>query len=89
MNFLFSCRMIDWISNIKVDEALHFIAGWLVVAIVATIFPFVANVALVFACVAGVIKEAYDEVTYGGFDWKDIAASVVGGLVGQIFVWLN
>ena len=89
MTFLFFCSMFEWVNRIQVDKALHFIAGWLVVAIVATIFPFVANVAVVFACIAGVVKEARDEAADGSFDWRDLLATTIGGLIGQIFIWLN
>jgi hypothetical protein len=81
--------MWKWICNIPVDKALHFIAGMLVVVVVATIFPCVANWAVVAAIVAGVGKEIRDEIAYRGFDWKDLMATIVGGLIMQIFIWLN
>lgn len=81
--------MWKWICNISADKALHFIAGMLVVGVVATIFPCVANWAVVAAIVAGVGKEIRDEIAYGGFDWKDLMATIVGGAVMQIFIWLN
>lgn len=77
------------LHNIPSDKALHFIAGLLVVAIAATTLPSVANWAIVFALVAGVGKEIRDEVVYGGFDWKDLATTIVGGFIMQIFIWLN
>jgi hypothetical protein len=56
------------LHKIPSDKALHFIAGLLVVAIAATIFPCVADWAIVFALIAGVGKEIRDEIVYGGFD---------------------
>jgi hypothetical protein len=60
----------------------------LVVATVATIFPCVAEWSVVVAIVAGVGKEIRDEVVYGGFDWKDLMATIVGGTVMQVVVWM-
>lgn len=77
------------LHNIPSDKALHFIAGLLVVAIAATIFPCVADWAIVFALIAGVSKEIRDEIVYGSFDWKDLVVTIAGGLVMQVFIWLN
>lgn len=74
--------------NIPPDKALHFIAGLLVVAFVATIIPCIANWAIIFAIIAGLGKEIRDELVYGGFDWKDLVATVLGGVVMQVFVWI-
>lgn len=81
--------MWKWLCNIPADKALHLIAGMLVVAVVATIFPCMAEWSVVVAIVAGVGKEIRDEVVYGGFDWEDLATTIVGGFIMQIFIWLN
>lgn len=81
--------MFKWLGDIPSDKALHFIAGMLVVAVIATAIPCVAPFAIVFGIIAGIAKEVRDEIVYGGFDWKDLVATVVGSLVAQIFVWMN
>jgi hypothetical protein len=81
--------MWGWICNIPSDKALHFIAGLLVVALAATTLPSVANWAIVFALVAGVGKEIRDQIVYGGFDWKDLVATIAGGAVMQMFIWFG
>ena len=75
--------------NIPADKALHLIAGMLVVAFVATIFPCVSHWVFVFALIAGVGKEIRDELAYGGFDWKDLIVTIAGGAVMQILIWLG
>lgn len=77
------------ILEIPSDKALHFIAGLLVVAIAATIFPCVADWAIVFALIAGVSKEIRDEIVYGSFDWKDLIVTIAGGAVMQILIWFG
>lgn len=74
--------------NILPDKALHFIAGMLVVVFVATIIPCIANWAIIFAIIAGIGKEIRDELVYGGFDWYDLLATVLGGVVMQVFIWI-
>lgn len=74
--------------NIPPDKALHFIAGLLVVAFVATIIPCIDNRAIIFAIIAGIGKEIRDELVYGGFDWQDLVATVLGGVVMQVLVWI-
>jgi hypothetical protein len=80
---------MKWICNIPADKALHLIAGMLVVAFVATIFPCVANWAIVFTIIVGTGKEIRDEVVYGGFDWKDLVVTIAGGLIMQVFIWFG
>jgi hypothetical protein len=75
--------------NISPDKALHFIAGMLVVAFVATIIPCIDNCAIIFAIIAGISKEIRDELVYGGFDWQDLVATISGGLVVQLIIWIE
>lgn len=74
--------------EIPLDKALHFIAGLLVVAFVATIIPCIDNWAIIFAIIAGISKEIRDELVYGGFDWQDLVATILGGLAMQVFIWI-
>lgn len=76
------------ILEIQSDKALHFIAGMLVVAVVATIFPCMAEWSVVVSIVDGVGKEIRDEVVYGGFDWIDLLATILGGVVMQVLIFL-
>lgn len=77
------------LGGIPSDKALHFIAGMLITAFAAVIIPCFAPLACVVAIIAGFAKEIYDEINYGGFDWKDLLATVLGGVVMQIFIWVS
>lgn len=80
-------RLLQTLGSIPSDKMLHFIAGMLITAIVAVIVPRFAPLAVTVAVVAGLAKEVYDEITYGGFDFKDWLATVIGGVVMQIIIW--
>ena len=60
------------------DKLLHFIAG--AIACLVGYWLFTPSYGLVFAVIAGFLKEVYDEFIYGGFDFKDCFATVLGGL---------
>ena len=63
--------------SIANDKALHALAGGLV--------SYVAEEdGLLASCVAGAIKEAYDEANGGRFDPQDLLATVAGGAVVQL-----
>lgn len=74
MNYL-----LKTLANIPQDKLLHF------TAVVAIVLP---NWAFTSAIIVGVAKEAYDHIDYGKVDWKDLAATIIGGLTMQIFVWI-
>ena len=81
-------RIINILGTIPSDKMLHFIAGLMIVAVTAIVFPCAANYAVVSAIIAGFFKEAIDEFDYGGWNWWDILATVIGGFVMQIIIWL-
>ena len=81
-------RLLKILGSIPSDKMLHFIVGMLITAIAAVIVPRFAPIAMTVAVVAGFAKELRDEIAYGGFDWKDLLATVLGGVVMQIFIWL-
>lgn len=81
-------RLFNFVASIPHDKLLHFIAGMLITALVAVVFARFAPLAVTVAVVAGFAKEAYDEWAYGGWDWKDLLATVMGGVVMQIIVWM-
>lgn len=66
------------------DKKLHLAAG-LLVAILAGYFisPSYGLAAAVFA---GLMKEVRDWGCYRGFDWKDMVATWLGGLLGTILM---
>ena len=64
---------------LQIDKILHFIVGWLIVLSIIPIYGIVTGIiALV---VAAVGKEIYDQWKYKGFDYKDLIATLLGGLV--------
>lgn len=40
------------------------------------------------SAIAGVAKEAFDQYRYKGWDWLDLAYTMAGGFIIQIFAWL-
>lgn len=81
-------KIITTLCTIPSDKMLHFIAGLMIVAVTAIVFPCAANYAVVSAVIAGFFKEAIDEFDYGGWSWWDILATVIGGSVMQLIIWL-
>ena len=64
---------------LQIDKILHFIMGWLIVLSIIPIYGILTGIiALV---VAAVGKEIYDQWKYKGFDYKDLIATLLGGLV--------
>ena len=64
---------------LQIDKILHFIMGWLIVLSIIPIYGIFAGIiALV---VAAVGKEIYDQWKYKGFDYRDLIATLLGGLV--------
>lgn len=64
---------------LQIDKILHFIMGWLIVLSIIPIYGIVTGIiALVIAAVG---KEIYDQWKYKGFDYKDLIATLLGGLV--------
>ena len=59
--------------NIGVDKKLHFLGG-------ACIYFTVESLLVV--AIIGLLKEVWDEYDYGGFDYVDLLATVLGGIVG-------
>lgn len=80
--------LMGWIGSISPDKLLHFIAGTLIAAFFAIVFPCTANWCIVFAFVAGLAKEIIDQYRYKGWDFLDLAYTVAGGGIIQIFAWL-
>lgn len=81
-------KILFWLGSIPSDKLLHFIAGAMAALLCTAIYPDMTPWCVVAAVVAGIAKEAVDQFRYGGWDWLDLAATVFGGLVVQIIVWL-
>ena len=81
-------RLLNLLGSIPSDKMLHFIAGMLITALVAVIVPRLSPIAMAVAVIAGFAKEVRDEITYGGFDWYDLLATVLGGVVMQVLIFL-
>lgn len=81
-------KIMSFVGGIPADKALHFIAGLMIVAVTAIVFPCAANYAVVSAVIAGFFKEAIDKFEYGGWSWWDLVATAIGGFVMQIIIWI-
>ena len=76
--------------TIPADKALHFAAGaiaaalgvlvlpWLLLQPLASLTP--AWHAALATAAAAVLREAYNHAKGGRFDWRDVAATLLGGL---------
>ena len=65
---------MDFLSKIPKDKLLHSFYGTLAYIVVSCFSHYVAMLSVI---VLAVSKEVYDDIKYGGFDWKDIVATVV------------
>ena len=78
------------------DKVLHFETCCLITMVVALLNTNVlgldsaasAALSCMIAVIAGVLKEAYDDYTYGLFDRKDIIADVLGAFAGLLIIIL-
>ncbi len=68
------------------DKIYHFVAGLLIAVVVGFAIDPITAIGLAIA--AGIFKECYDDYRYGGFDWKDMVATWIGGFVGLGLVTL-
>ncbi len=83
-------KIVKWILSIPSDKKLHFVAGFTIAAFFAISLGMIAVV--VSALFAGFIKEFFDQWTSPageGWDWGDLLATVLGGLLCQGFVGLG
>lgn len=76
-------KILSIIGSIPKDKLLHFITGVIIALFFGELVPFMA---LASSFIGGVVKEIYDEISYGGWDWYDLLATVLGGLLIQIFI---
>lgn len=75
------------LGSITQDKLLHFIAGFLIVA-VCSLYEALAPYAWNVATLVGFCKECYDRRHDGNVDAWDLAATLIGAVTMQIFVVL-
>ena len=66
-------KLIQLMADIPKDKLLHSFYGVLIYLVAAVVSPVFGVIAVVVIALA---KEVSDEIRYGGFDWKDIVATV-------------
>ena len=66
-------RMIKLLANIPHDKLLHSFYGTLIYICVSFVD---SSFALLVVALIAIVKEVYDRVDYGKFDWKDIVATM-------------
>ena len=66
-------KLVELMADIPKDKLLHSFYGVLIYLVAALVSPMFGIIAVVVIAIA---KEVSDEIRYGGFDWKDIVATV-------------
>lgn len=79
-------KVLGWFRGIGIDKHWHFIAGETIAAFFAMVVGL--EVCILPVIVAGFAKEAYDFFRTYKLDWWDLSATILGGLVVQVFVYL-
>ncbi len=80
-------KITGLLGSISQDKLLHFIAGFLIVA-VCSLYEALAPYAWNIATLVGFCKERYDSRHDGNVDAWDFAATLIGAVTMQIFVIL-
>lgn len=81
-------KFVAWVLSIPADKRLHFVCG----LVIAAFFGLALGMKFCFWPVifAAAGKEVFDIFSSGQkFDWKDFLATLLGGLVPQVFVLLG
>lgn len=76
-------KILSILASVGVDKYLHFIAGLIISASFCIVLGMGACV--VPAIIVAFAKEFADGWRYGGCDWCDFTATVLGGAVIQMF----
>jgi hypothetical protein len=66
-----------------VDKQIHFLAGFIISAIVILITGSI-SAGLIVTFFMAFYKEFKDEMDYAGFDWKDLLATMIGGVTSAL-----
>ncbi len=80
-------RLWRWLTAIPQDKLWHVIAGLVIGAFFAIVLPMEAPVVPVIF--AGAIREFVDDWKHANADWRDFVATVAGGGVIQVMVWVG
>ena len=80
-------KLVQLINKIPLDKLLHFLAGLIIAAFFAIIFGM--KVCLIPVIIAGFAKEFFDKLTTSTWEWWDLVATCLGGLLIQLFVLLG
>lgn len=76
--------LVNWLNSIRRDRLYHFICG-LIIAAFACITLHLGVWCFVPVLFAGFVKEFIDQWRGQAFDWVDLAATMVGGLLIALF----
>ena len=68
------------IKFVSIDKQIHFIIGFVISTIVILITGSIASGLIVTFFIA-FNKEFKDEMDYAGFDWRDLLATMIGGVI--------
>lgn len=68
------------------DKKAHLVMGFLISLVFGLIFT--NTIGLIAGAVAAVGKEIRDEISYGGFDLKDLYVTISGSLIAFVIVTL-
>ena len=80
-------KIVAWPVAIPQDKKMHFVAGLIIAAFFALALGMKA--AIDPAIAAASIKEFFDQWTTGKWEWRDFAATCLGGLLVQVFILLG
>lgn len=83
-------KIVKWLLSIPSDKRLHFVAGFILSAFFAISLKM--TVCVVPAVFAAFLKEFFDAWTSPGgegWDWGDFLATILGGVLCQVFVLLG
>jgi len=61
------------------DKTLHFIVGFFIFLLMSKFVN--DNYAFIITLIIAFLKEIRDQIVYKGFDWKDILATILPGIM--------
>lgn len=79
--------MLDQIKSklrsLPLDKIVHFLVGMVILSL---LYPFGLVLSLVASVVLAFAKEAFDYWSYGGFDLKDLGATILGAILMLVYL---